>query len=140
MTGAAFAASGQWRAQKTILLVEDEEFVRKVAAEVLESAGYRLVVAASAGEALEIGRASAGEIDLLLADVVLPGMSGRDLAGEFESSWPQCPILLMSGRAEELARLGHGKRYLAKPFSVATLLNSVRETLEQNSLEAGAFG
>ena len=140
MTGAAFAACGQWGVQETILLVEDEEFVRKVAAEVLESAGYRLAVAPSAGEALEIGRASAGEIDLLLADIVLPGMSGSDLALEFESLWPQCPILLMSGKVEELARLGHGKRYLAKPFSVATLLNSVRETLEESRLGAGASG
>ncbi len=99
MAAVAFAGIRQCWPQ-TILLVEDEAFVRKVTAEVLESAGYRLVIAESAEEALAYrGRPAP---DLLLADVVMPGMSGRELAAEFTCLYPSTRVLLMSGYAGEL--------------------------------------
>jgi len=79
--------------------------------------------------------------DLLLADVVLPGMSGRDLAAEFKSLCPRARILLMSGHAEQLVGSGlsrHGKNCLAKPFSTRTLLSRVREVLSTNPSDAGS--
>lgn len=129
------AETGPQGGSETILLVEDEEFVRQVAAEVLESAGYRLVIAGSGIEALEAYR-SCGPVDLLLADVVMPGMSGRELAAEFESLHPRARVLLMSGYAEQLSS-SNGRNYLAKPFSIDMLLKRVREVLESKSAPAG---
>lgn len=131
---ASFAEEGQTGGAETILLVEDEEFVRKVTSEVLESAGYRLVSTRSAAEALEAQSTCAEPVDLLLADLVLPGKSGHQLAHEFAGLCPHARILLMSGYAEQLAPGGlspHGREYLAKPFSSRTLLRRVREALDK---------
>jgi two-component system, cell cycle sensor histidine kinase and response regulator CckA len=130
----------QWRKLETILLVEDEAFVRKAAAEVLESAGYRLMIAESPAEALELSRQYSGTFDLLLADIVMPGMSGHELAAKFEKLCPRPRVLLMSGYAESAyaersARHGrslYSSGYLAKPFSTETLLQKVRELLDAN--------
>jgi CheY-like chemotaxis protein len=134
MTGVAFAEAGQWGGPETILLVEDEGFVREATAEVLESAGYRLVLARSAAEALEACRRYSGPLHLVLADVVMPGMSGRELATELESFYPHARVLLMSGYAEQLVGCELSpccKGYMAKPFSIGELLRRVREVLDQ---------
>jgi two-component system cell cycle sensor histidine kinase/response regulator CckA len=126
--------------KETILLVEDEEFVRKAAAEVLESAGYRVMLAANATQALEAQRNCFEFVDLLLADVVMPGISGYELAIEFLALRPQIRVLLMSGYAEQLSvceMSSYRKEYLAKPFSIPTLLRRVREVLDGNSLDLG---
>ena len=137
----AFAEAGQSCGPETILLVEDEVFVRRATAEALESAGYRLVVANSAANALEAYRSCLQPVDLLLTDIVMPGMSGRDLAAEFASLCPRARIMLMSGHAEQLAGSGlprHGKNWLAKPFSIHNLLSRVREVLATNPSDVGA--
>jgi CheY-like chemotaxis protein len=133
--GVAIAESTQQHASETILLVEDEAFVRKVTAEVLKSAGYRLIVASSAREALEACCGYPEGIDLLLADVVMPGMCGRELAARFEHLCPRAQILLMTGYAEQLAfsdLAPNDKKYLAKPFSARMLLSRVGEVLDAN--------
>jgi two-component system cell cycle sensor histidine kinase/response regulator CckA len=138
---AAFSEEGQAGGAETILLVEDEEFVRKVTSEVLESAGYRLVSTRSAVEALEAQSNCPGAIDLLIADLVLPGKSGHQLACEFAGLCPHARILLMSGYAEQLALGGsssHGREYLAKPFSSRTLLRRVREALDKYPVDLRA--
>ena len=119
---------------KTILLVEDEEFVRRLAGEVLHSAGYALVTAGNAAQALTACRKYSEPVDLLLADVVMPGMNGHQLAAEFKHYYPSGEVLLMSGYPEQLVlcSLSAGKqKYLAKPFSVDLLLQRVREILDQ---------
>lgn len=123
---------GKWCGPETILLVEDEAFVREVAAEILESAGYRLLVAPDATSALDLYRKQCGPVDLLLADIILPGMSGRELAREFEGLGPRRRVLLMSGHAEQLAgeQSRQGEAHLAKPFTMPTLLRRVREILD----------
>jgi CheY-like chemotaxis protein len=129
-----FSEEGQAGGAETILLVEDEEFVRKVTSEVLESAGYRLVSARCAAEALDAQRTCPEPVDLLLADLVLPGTSGHQLAHEFAGLCPHARILLMSGYTEQLALSGlppHGRECLAKPFSTRTLLRRVREALDK---------
>ena len=126
---------------ETILLVEDEGFVRKVTAEVLESAGYKLVIARTGAEALDTYRQLSEPVNLLLADIVMPGMSGQDLAVEFERLCPRARVLLMSGYAGQLASCQVSRcarPYLAKPFSVRTLLRSVREILDTNPADRGA--
>jgi two-component system, cell cycle sensor histidine kinase and response regulator CckA len=129
-----FSEQGEVGGSETILLVEDEEFVRKATSEVLESAGYRLFCVRCATEALAALRACSEPIDLLLTDVVLPGKSGHELACEFAGLFPDARILLMSGYAEQLA-FGvlsvQGREYLAKPFSTRTLLRRVREALDR---------
>ena len=123
---------------KTILLVEDEAFVRRATAEALESVGYRVVVAGSASEALESCRDHFESVDLLLADVVMPGMNGRELAAKFEIYCPGAQLLLMSGYPEQLALCelsSPGENYLAKPFSISTLLQRVREVLNKKLVE-----
>ena len=136
--GGAFAETGPHGGPKTILLVEDEAFVRRATAEVLESAGYSVLSAGSAGDALEACRKRLEPVDLLLADVVMPGMSGRELAAEFKSCCPGAQVLLMSGYPEQLALCELStseKKYLAKPFSVGMLLQRVHEVLEMKLLE-----
>lgn len=135
MSGEVRAEVGPWGAPQTILLVEDEAFVRKVAADVLDSAGYKVLIASSATEAFEIYARRSEAVDLLLCDVVLPGMSGPVLAAEFQRLCPRAGVLLMSGYAEQLARCDRscdGKKYLAKPFSTGTLLKRVHEALDKN--------
>ena len=138
---AAFSEEGQAGGAETILLVEDEEFVRKVTSEVLESAGYRLVSARCAAEALEAQRTCSEPVDLLLADLVLPGTSGHQLAHEFAGLCPHARILLMSGYAEQLALGGlsaHGRECLAKPFSTRSLLRRVRQALDKYPVDLRA--
>jgi CheY-like chemotaxis protein len=122
--------------ERQILLVEDEAFVRRVTAEVLESAGYRLLIAENAAEAMQICRRGVIPVHLLLTDVVLPGKNGRQLAQECRALYPVIRVLLMSGYAEQLAlsqSAADGHEYLAKPFSTHTLLSKVREVLEGTS-------
>jgi two-component system cell cycle sensor histidine kinase/response regulator CckA len=137
---AAFEEAGLNRGPETILLAEDEAFVRKATAEVLESAGYRLVVTASAAEAFEAFRGCVRPVDLLLTDVIMPGMNGRELAAELKSLCPPTRVLLMSGHAEQLAGwelAASGGKCLAKPFSTRTLLSKVREVLATNPFDLG---
>jgi two-component system, cell cycle sensor histidine kinase and response regulator CckA len=98
------------------------------------------LIASSATEAFEIYAKRAEEVDLLLCDVVLPGMSGPVLAVEFQKVCPRARVVLMSGYAEELARCDRScdsKKYLAKPFSVGTLLKRVHEALDQTPHDSG---
>jgi two-component system cell cycle sensor histidine kinase/response regulator CckA len=127
-----FAEQESLRGTERILLVEDEEFVRRVTAEVLRSAGYQLMVASDAYEAFEISRQCHESPDLLLCDVVLPKKNGRALANEFRCWYPHTPVLLMSGYAEQIALAQSHEsdyEYLAKPFSVQTLLRKVSYVL-----------
>src|SRR5208282_1325398 len=134
--GELFADDEDITGTETVLLVEDEAFVRMVTAEVLESAGYRVVVAGSATEALENLEAQqrcSKSSDLLLADVVLPGMSGYELANAFGKLCPSGRVLLMTGYVEQLGWCGEssrGRGYLAKPFSARMLLRSVRAAMD----------
>jgi CheY-like chemotaxis protein len=129
----SFPASYESKEKGVILLVEDELFVRKVTTEVLESAGYSVIVAGSATEALEACRTFAGEIHLLLTDVVMPGASGRELGAEFESCYPHTRVLLMTGYAEQLNRSlpsGRQNACISKPFSRDRLLERVHAMIE----------
>lgn len=128
-----------WHGNETILLVEDEALVRKAASEVLQSAGYRVVTAESAIQALEAYGESTEPLDLLLADVVMPGISGHELAQQFFVLRPHIRIMLMSGYVDQLTvcelSLYHK---LAKPFSILTLLQRVRAALDGHPSDFGA--
>jgi len=118
---------------ETILLVEDNPAVRRMAEEVLRSTGYVVLVAPSGGDALRTAAVHDGQVDLLLTDVVMPGMKGPELAREFAARYPRIRILYMSGYTED-AIGNHGfrrrtMRVLQKPFTHDTLRQAVREAL-----------
>ena len=114
-----------------VLVVEDAPAVRRLAHTILSRRGYRVGVAQSPHEALEI--ASARAYDLVLTDVVMPGMDGPTLAAALRRLQPQLRVLFMSGYgADVIADRGidHGVQLLDKPFTVSALLSSVREALD----------
>jgi CheY-like chemotaxis protein len=124
-------AAELFRGTETILLVEDEAFVRKVTHEVLQSAGYGVVTAKNAVEAIE-QRERSPEVDLLLTDVVLPGKNGRALASDLRSRQPNLPVLYVTGYPMQLAEIEAtepAEACLPKPFSAAALLRKVRQML-----------
>jgi CheY-like chemotaxis protein len=114
----------------TILLVEDDEIVRRMTGRVLRRSGYTVMEAPSAAEALkQAGR----KIDLLLTDIVLPDISGVELATKLKGEKPSLPVVYMSGYTDNLAirevLSRPTARFLQKPFTPHALLQKVRETL-----------
>ncbi len=107
-----------------ILLVEDEAFVREVTGEVLRSAGYRVFSAKNAAAAMRIYEARGDEVELLLSDVVLPGESGRVLAGRLRREDPWLKILLVTGYAADGTGGPMQEECLAKSFSAEVLLGT----------------
>lgn len=121
----------------TILLVEDEGFVRDVACETLCAAGYRVLAAPNAAQAVLAFLAHRGEVQLLLTDVVLPDRNGCDLAVELVTLGCVFRAIFISGYPENtITRNGLKKSgwfYLPKPFSAAALLQKVKEVMNQAS-------
>jgi two-component system cell cycle sensor histidine kinase/response regulator CckA len=116
---------------ETILLVEDEAFVRKVTHQVLQAAGYGVAAAKNAVEALE-QRELLPRVDLLLTDVVLPGKNGRALASDLRLRQPNLSVLFVTGYPLQLAEIEAAEPVeacLPKPFSAAALLRKVRQML-----------
>jgi CheY-like chemotaxis protein len=131
--GTTFSEVGNLGGSETILLVEDELFVRNVTTEVLKSAGYGVLVAASAAQALLADRKHVKPVQLLLTDVVMPSMNGCELAVEFGRLHPGIKVLLMSGYAEQLSRCElflSTYACLAKPFTACALLKKMRQVLD----------
>ncbi|HEY5491013.1 MAG TPA: PAS domain S-box protein [Gemmatimonadaceae bacterium] len=122
------------RGQETILLVEDEPVVLALTAEMLETQGYTVLVAAGPGAAIHAAEEHAGRIDLLLTDVIMPEMNGRELANKLAARQPRLRCLFMSGYTSDIigARgvLDHETQFLQKPFSLAALAAAVREALD----------
>jgi two-component system, cell cycle sensor histidine kinase and response regulator CckA len=120
--------------RETIMLVEDEAFVRGVTRAVLESAGYSVVSVGNAMEAQDAYEQHSGLMDLLLTDIVLPGESGRQLAGRLSKKNSALQILLVTGYLEEVGMRKPqelGENLLRKPFAASTLLQTVRQLLDR---------
>lgn len=119
---------------ETILLAEDEESVRAVATAALESHGYRVLAAPNGAAALEIERRFTDGIDLLLTDVVMPGMNGRELAVAVQQLRPHIRIAFVSGYTDDAVFLGDVRRneiaFLQKPFTAHELVQRVRMVLD----------
>jgi PAS domain S-box-containing protein len=118
---------------ETVLVVEDEQAVRDLTVRILQQLGYTILTASSGAQALEISAAHEGHIDLLLTDVVMPNMSGRQLADQILESRPDTRILFLSGYTENTVVhhgvLDAGVDFLPKPFSRENLSRKLREVL-----------
>ena len=123
---------------ETILLVEDHEQVRGLARDILATHGYRVLAAANGDGALEIMRGHDGPLHLLLTDVVMPGLSGKDLFKALSADHPHLKVVYMSGYADEVivhhGVLEPGLAFVQKPFEVRTLLGTVRAVLDQTTV------
>jgi two-component system cell cycle sensor histidine kinase/response regulator CckA len=140
--GAGASAETIGPGQATILLVEDEAALLDVAQGMLEKRGYKVLGASTPGQALQLAREYSGNIDLLITDVVMPEMNGRDLAKSFLSMYPQAKCLFMSGyTADVIAHQGildEGVFFIQKPFSANTLAATVRGVLDAGRRDEGA--
>jgi CheY-like chemotaxis protein len=120
---------------ETILVADDDPWIRKMCRTMLEDLGYRVLTVGTPGEAMDLDRKQAGEIHLLLADVVMPGMNGKDLADRLSSSYPNMGCLFMSGYSADFIAhrgvLNEGINFIKKPFSEQRLSVQIREVLEQ---------
>lgn len=129
-------AASSCRGTETILLVEDNDLVRRLARSVLEQFGYRVLEARNGEEAYRLGRGYEERIDLLLTDVVMPGRSGQTLAGQIREMRPETEVLFMSGYSEESTlnqgTLRGGRHFLQKPFSPQELGQRVRKLLDES--------
>jgi two-component system cell cycle sensor histidine kinase/response regulator CckA len=124
------------RGNETVLVAEDEPAVRNLVASALRRAGYRLLLASSAEEALGLADAHDGRIDLLLTDAIMPGKSGLELAHLMVARRPGLPVIVMSGYTEEnlsISRLTEPVSLLQKPFTPRGLCRRIREVLDRRT-------
>jgi two-component system, cell cycle sensor histidine kinase and response regulator CckA len=137
---AATGAAQELRGGETILLVEDQEEVRLFAESALRSYGYRVISAASAAEALQIVEICAGQINLVLTDVVMPRMNGKALADRVKERIPEMPVLFMSGYAgETIDDQVSEEECIQKPFTPAGLARKIRGALAPSRLRGSVL-
>ncbi len=134
------AAASLPRGTETVLLVEDEEGVRDLAKEYLEICGYKVLVAEDGHSALDIVSKHSGPIDLIMTDIVMPGLSGSDLAQKIATVRPGIRVVYMSGYTDH-AMIHHGVissdvLLLQKPFTMSTLAHKLREALAVKSVKS----
>jgi DNA-binding NtrC family response regulator len=129
--GAAAPTPGVLSGSETVLLVEDDDGVRSLAELLLSEAGYSVLSAAGGEEALGLAERHPGQIDLLLSDVVMPGLGGVALAEAVERLRPGIRVLYMSGYpGEDLVGVTSSTGLVPKPFTLETLLEPVRHALD----------
>jgi CheY-like chemotaxis protein len=123
--------------REKILLVEDDENVRMITRDVLEASGYQIWEASDGLEALNVWKANAPQIDLLLTDMIMPGgLSGRELADRLQGERPGLKVILMSGYSPDLlGPVQMHNRILSKPFSLEGLTEAVRSCLDSAPVE-----
>jgi CheY-like chemotaxis protein len=127
------------RGSEAVLVVEDEEGVRTLARKILERDGYRVLEARNGAEAVSVVQQHQGKIDLMVTDVVMPGMSGRVLAANMVSRLPKLKVLYLSGYTDD-AIVQHGilereMYFLQKPFTADALSKKVRELLDASDVK-----
>lgn len=126
-----------------ILLVEDESVVREITGEVLAQAGYQVIASSGPREALRAARKHPGQIDLLLTDMVMPEMTGADLAVELLDHQPDLITIFMSGYAEHDVMKSvrtTAAIHIQKPFTIDALLTRVAEALDGGKQDRGLAG
>lgn len=137
--GASTTAMGQVRGDETVLLVEDDAAVRAIAARALRAHGFTVLEAGDGVEGLEVSRGHAGEIHVVVTDVVMPRMGGKELAVRLAEERPGTRVLFASGYTRNAivhhGELEAGRHFLQKPYLPATLAQKVRELLDAPEAE-----
>jgi two-component system, cell cycle sensor histidine kinase and response regulator CckA len=127
--------------KQTILVVEDEEMVRGLICEVLRREGYRVVACSDATEGIEASNRYGKGIDLLLTDVVMPGMNGPEMASRIQKEFPHLRVVFMSGYSEQAlarnAQVDGSFEYLQKPFTLRSLTQKLANVLGRPEAQAG---
>ncbi len=118
------------RGAETILLVEDEEFLRHVLIDLLTQLGYQVLGAANGKEALTLAEAYTSKIDVLITDLSMPELAGPELEQALRGSRPNLKVIFVSGGAQDVSALKPGATLLLKPFTIKMLSAKVREALE----------
>jgi len=121
---------------ETILVVEDEEEVRKLTARILRKQGYNVLEASQGKEAFSLCEEQEGPIHLMVTDVLMPGLTGAELAKRFTQLYPEMKVLYMSGYTSDRFAIGHGNlekgmEFIQKPFSIDRLAKKIREVLDK---------
>jgi len=124
---------GMLKGRETILLVEDEESVRKMALTMLKNLGYKVIEARDGEEAMMLADRHGGRIDLLMTDIVMPGINGRELSERLTGLYPSMKTLFTSGYTEDVI-VHHGVveshlNFIGKPYSLQGLAGKIREVL-----------
>lgn len=132
--------SGPERGKETVLLVEDEDAVRRVASRILGELGYTIIEANSAEQAIEMCKVHPGPVHLIITDVVMPGMNGKELTDRLALVYPGLKCLYMSGYIDNVI-IHHGlceggANFIQKPFSFDAFSMKVRQVLDQKGLAA----
>ena len=132
-------ASSDWSAGGKVLLVEDEDMVRAVAERALARAGYQITACSDGEDGLEAIQADA-DFDIVVSDVVMPGMDGPAMVRAIRKDHPDIPVLFMSGYAEEALRKDidvPNMHFLPKPFSVAAITEKVATVMQAAKADSG---
>jgi len=128
-------ASAAVHGDETILVIEDEDAVRSMVARILKQNGYRVIEAGSGGEAIDLSGHMPHQVDLLITDVIMPQMTGPEVAGLLSKKWPSLKLLYISGYMSDIilrkGALDADTPYLQKPFSPIDLARKVREILDR---------
>jgi two-component system cell cycle sensor histidine kinase/response regulator CckA len=134
----SLAAPGRFPSRKRVLVVDDEELVRSVVARTLQEAGYEVIKARDGREAIDCLEQVGGSIDLVLADVVMPVLTGPELAVELRQRYPAIPLVWMSGQARDIDlwrdEPGKEQPFLHKPIPGELLLQTVAQALDRQSV------
>jgi CheY-like chemotaxis protein len=124
-------------ADEVVLVVEDENSIRYIMARTLRECGYTVLEAAGGPQALEILQEQSAPVNLIIADVVMPEISGRELAERMLERWPDVPILFTSGYTGlfvvQRGLLDEGQEFIQKPIAPDMLAQRVREMLEKSA-------
>lgn len=119
------------RGSETILLVEDEESLRNVVVDMLSHLGYRVLGAGNGKEALAVAKEFREEIDVLVTDVLMPEVTGPQLAASLRSARPNLKVIFVSGDTDASSGLPRGADRLQKPFTIKMLSTKLREVLQR---------
>ena len=119
---------------KTILLAEDESLLRELGETILRQAGYKVVTAPGAEELRALVSEYSDRVDLLLTDVIMPGLGGQELVALVKRRWPDIRILYMSGySSEEIDDLDRDAGFLQKPFTPGELMKKIADLFNANA-------
>ena len=120
--------------RKTILLAEDESLLRELGETILRQAGYKVVTAPGAEELRALVSEYSDPVDLLLTDVIMPGLGGQELVALVKRRWPDIRILYMSGySSEEIDNLDRDAGFLQKPFTPGELMKKISDLFDANA-------